>query len=170
MSLENIRIAFHLVFLYVYVATSDATSSHSIMPNIPLKLPASHSIDPTPWEVSNLKICDETIQIVRYLGQGRFSNVFEAVNTTDNTSIAVKVLKPISLDKIKREVSILNALRGTPGVVNLLGVSQNSQSQTINLYFEYLGKDSHSFSHSAAQQHSGTCISGISCITYTITV
>lgn len=68
---------------------------------------------------------------------------------TNEISVVLKVLKPTFVGKIKREMKILQLLRGTKGVIRLLGVAKNAGCQTITLIFESLGKSAHWLSHSA---------------------
>ncbi|CAM9132251.1 unnamed protein product, partial [Bubo scandiacus] len=53
-------------------------------------------------------------QLVRKLGRGKYSEVFEAINITNNEKVVVKILKPVKKKKIKREIKILENLRGGP--------------------------------------------------------
>ena len=48
-------------------------------------------------------------QPVRKLGQGKHSEVFEAINITNNEKVVVKILKPVK-KKIKHEIKILENL------------------------------------------------------------
>ncbi|GLD67662.1 casein kinase II subunit alpha' isoform X2 [Lates japonicus] len=44
----------------------------------------------------------EDYQLVRKLGRGKYSEVFEAINITNNEKVVVKILKPVKKKKIKR--------------------------------------------------------------------
>ncbi|KAI5091903.1 casein kinase II alpha 1 subunit [Silurus meridionalis] len=61
-------------------------------------------------------------QLVRKLGRGKYSEVFEAVNITNNEKVVVKILKPVKKKKIKREIKILENLRGGPNIITLLDI------------------------------------------------
>uniref|UniRef100_H3A271 non-specific serine/threonine protein kinase n=1 Tax=Latimeria chalumnae TaxID=7897 RepID=H3A271_LATCH len=61
-------------------------------------------------------------QLVRKLGRGKYSEVFEAINITNNEKVVVKILKPVKKKKIKREIKILENLRGGPNVITLLDI------------------------------------------------
>uniref|UniRef100_A0A4W3GS67 non-specific serine/threonine protein kinase n=1 Tax=Callorhinchus milii TaxID=7868 RepID=A0A4W3GS67_CALMI len=61
-------------------------------------------------------------QLVRKLGRGKYSEVFEAINITNNEKVVVKILKPVKKKKIKREIKILENLRGGPNIINLLDI------------------------------------------------
>nr|XP_026689349.1 casein kinase 2 alpha subunit isoform X2 [Ciona intestinalis] len=62
-------------------------------------------------------------QLVRKLGRGKYSEVFEAFNVTDNKKVVIKILKPVKTKKIKREIKILQNLRGGgPNIITLLDI------------------------------------------------
>uniref|UniRef100_A0A674MNG7 non-specific serine/threonine protein kinase n=1 Tax=Takifugu rubripes TaxID=31033 RepID=A0A674MNG7_TAKRU len=61
-------------------------------------------------------------QLVRKLGRGKYSEVFEAINITNNEKVVVKILKPVKKKKIKREIKILENLRGGPNIISLLDI------------------------------------------------
>ncbi|MBN3284508.1 CSK21 kinase, partial [Polyodon spathula] len=90
-------------------------------------------------------------QLVRKLGRGKYSEVFEAINITNNEKVVVKILKasaseasqPVKKKKIKREIKILENLRGGPNIINLLDIVKDpvdffSQSRTPALVFEHV--------------------------------
>ena len=59
-------------------------------------------------------------KLVRKLGRGKYSEVFEAINVTNNEKCVVKILKPVKKKKIKREIKILKNLAGGPNIITLL--------------------------------------------------
>uniref|UniRef100_A0A8C2WLC9 non-specific serine/threonine protein kinase n=1 Tax=Cyclopterus lumpus TaxID=8103 RepID=A0A8C2WLC9_CYCLU len=64
----------------------------------------------------------DDFQLVRKLGRGKYSEVFEAINITNNEKVVVKILKPVKKKKIKREIKILENLRGGPNVISLIDI------------------------------------------------
>lgn len=58
-------------------------------------------------------------QLVRKLGRGKYSEVFESINITNNEKCVVKTLKPVKKKKIKREIKILENLRGGTNIITL---------------------------------------------------
>nr|XP_046209343.1 casein kinase II subunit alpha' isoform X2 [Oncorhynchus gorbuscha] len=60
----------------------------------------------------------EDYQLVRKLGRGKYSEVFEAINNNDK--VVVKILKPVKKKKIKREIKILENLRGGANIIRLV--------------------------------------------------
>ncbi|KAI6222123.1 Casein kinase II subunit alpha [Aphelenchoides besseyi] len=77
-------------------------------------------------------------QLVRKIGRGKYSEVFEGVKTPNDEKIVVKILKPVKKKKIKREIKILENLRGGTNVINLLDVVKDPISRTPALIFEYV--------------------------------
>ena len=47
--------------------------------------------------------------------------MFESINITNNEKCVVKTLKPVKKKKIKREIKILENLRGGTNIITLLG-------------------------------------------------
>ncbi|CAH8677564.1 unnamed protein product [Schistosoma rodhaini] len=77
-------------------------------------------------------------QIVRKLGRGKYSEVFEGLNITNNEKCVIKVLKPVKKKKIKREIKILENLRGVTNVICLEAVVKDPISRTPALIFEHV--------------------------------
>ena len=102
---------------------------------------------------------------MRKVGRGKYSEVFEGVNTVNNQKCIIKILKPVKKKKvipyirvweighrswlspadtiqlhmqIKREIKILQNLCGGPNVIKLLDVVRDPQSKTPSLVFEYV--------------------------------
>ncbi|XP_016113944.1 casein kinase II subunit alpha-like isoform X2 [Sinocyclocheilus grahami] len=80
----------------------------------------------------------DDFQLVRKLGRGKYSEVFEAINITSNEKVVVKILKPVKKKKIKREIKILENLRGGPNIITLLDIVKDPVSRTPALVFEHV--------------------------------
>lgn len=109
----------------------------------------------------------EDYQLVRKLGRGKYSEVFEAINITNNEKCVVKILKvrfhltlnsihpeimskvfaytnnfrllqPVKKKKIKREIKILENLRGGTNIITLQAVVKDPVSRTPALIFEHV--------------------------------
>uniref|UniRef100_A0A8C2WQU3 non-specific serine/threonine protein kinase n=1 Tax=Cyclopterus lumpus TaxID=8103 RepID=A0A8C2WQU3_CYCLU len=80
----------------------------------------------------------DDFQLVRKLGRGKYSEVFEAINITNNEKVVVKILKPVKKKKIKREIKILENLRGGPNVISLIDIVKDPVSRTPALVFEHV--------------------------------
>jgi len=89
------------------------------------------------YEAFNVKYGDQdNYEIVQKLGRGKYSEVFEGVNITNNEKCVIKILKPVKKKKIKREIKILQNLCGGTNIVKLLDVTLDAQSKTPSLIFE----------------------------------
>lgn len=78
----------------------------------------------------------DNYQLVRKLGRGKYSEVFEAVNVSNNEKVVVKILKPVKKKKIKREIKILENLRGGTNIIRLVDTVKDPVSRTPALVFE----------------------------------
>eukprot|EP00127_Corallochytrium_limacisporum_P001050 Clim_evm13s35 gene=Clim_evmTU13s35 len=93
------------------------------------------------WDYDKFQITwggQDKYEVVRKLGRGKYSEVFEGVDVTQDRKVVVKILKPVKKKKIKREIMILQALRGGPNIIQLLDVVRDPQSKTPSLIFEYV--------------------------------
>jgi len=62
---------------------------------------------PSYWDYENFKIQwrgQDDYEVVRKIGRGKYSEVFEGVITSTNTPCVIKILKPVKKSKIKREI------------------------------------------------------------------
>jgi casein kinase II subunit alpha len=80
----------------------------------------------------------ENYEVVRKIGRGKYSEVFEGVNIVNYQRCVIKALKPVKKKKIKREIKILQNLSGGPNIVALLDVVRDSLSKTPSLITEYV--------------------------------
>jgi casein kinase II subunit alpha len=83
----------------------------------------------------------DAYEVIRKVGRGKYSEVFEGVHAPTGGRCVVKVLKPVKKKKIKREVLILRGLRGGPNVIQLLDVVRDPGSRTPSLVFEHVAAD-----------------------------
>ncbi|KAI9806639.1 MAG: hypothetical protein M1825_006096 [Sarcosagium campestre] len=93
------------------------------------------------WDYDSVNIAWGAVQnyeVVRKIGRGKYSEVFEGINATNFQKCVIKVLKPVKKKKIKREIKILQNLSGGPNIVALLDVVRDGQSKTPSLIFEYI--------------------------------
>ena len=72
--------------------------------------------------------------MVRKLGRGKYSEVFESININNNEKCVVKTLKPVKKKKIKREIKILENLRGGTNVISLHGVVKVTRGGVISKF------------------------------------
>ena len=70
------------------------------------------------------------------LGRGKYSNVFRG-HSQDGQMCVIKVLKPVRISKINREIKILEILRGGPYISQLLDVVKDEDSESIALVLNW---------------------------------
>jgi casein kinase II subunit alpha len=93
------------------------------------------------WDYENLTITwgeQDDYEVVRKVGRGKYSEVFEGINVTNNEKCIIKILKPVKKKKIKREIKILQNLCGGPNIIKLMDIVRDPQSKTPSLIFEYV--------------------------------
>eukprot|EP00747_Dinoflagellata_sp_TGD_P086208 gnl/TRDRNA2_/TRDRNA2_163196_c0_seq6.p1 gnl/TRDRNA2_/TRDRNA2_163196_c0~~gnl/TRDRNA2_/TRDRNA2_163196_c0_seq6.p1 ORF type:complete len:351 (+),score=54.20 gnl/TRDRNA2_/TRDRNA2_163196_c0_seq6:119-1171(+) len=93
------------------------------------------------WDYEILSVnwgCQDDYEVLRKVGRGKYSEVFEGVHAKTSEKCVVKILKPVKKKKIKREIRILQNLCGGPNIVKLLDVVRDPQSKTPSLIFEYI--------------------------------
>jgi len=93
------------------------------------------------WDYESLSVNwgdQEDYEVVRKVGRGKYSEVFEGVNIVNSERCIVKILKPVKKKKIKREIKILQNLCGGPNIIKLLDVVRDTNSKTPSLVFEYV--------------------------------
>lgn len=80
----------------------------------------------------------DNYSLVRKLGRGKYSEVFQAVDARSEQKCVVKILKPVNKKKIKREIKILENLHGGTNIIKLTDVVRDPNSRTPALVFEYV--------------------------------
>ncbi|TRM60150.1 kinase-like domain-containing protein [Schizophyllum amplum] len=98
-------------------------------------------LGPSWHEYDNLQVqwgSQDHYEIVRKVGRGKYSEVFEGINIVTEEKCIIKVLKPVKKKKIKREIKILQNLAGGPNVVALLDVVRDQTSKIPSLITEYV--------------------------------
>ena len=74
-------------------------------------------------------------EVTAKIGRGRYSEVFSGEEKYTNEKIVLKILKPISKNKIKREVVILKYLNECPNSVHLLDITKGEQTEIYCLIY-----------------------------------
>lgn len=85
-----------------------------------------------------IKRSQEDYEIVRKVGRGKYSEVFEGINIKNNEKCVIKILKPVKKKKIRREILILQNLCGGTNIIKLLDVVRDPITKTPSLIFEYI--------------------------------
>lgn len=75
-------------------------------------------------------------EIISKIGRGKYSEVFQGINIYNDEPCVIKVLKPVKMKKIYREVKILKNLTGGPNVIGLLDIVRDELSKIPALIFE----------------------------------
>ncbi len=76
--------------------------------------------------------------MIRKVGRGKYSEVFEGINVVNDARCVIKILKPVKKKKIRREIKILQNLCGGPNIIKLLDIVRDPQSKTPSLIFEHV--------------------------------
>lgn len=74
------------------------------------------------------------------LGRGKYSDVYSGVNMVKGTEVAVKIFKPIKKSKIKREVKILNLLKGGTNIIEIQDVVRDTSTKTPAIITEFVSQ------------------------------
>ncbi|WIA40527.1 hypothetical protein OEZ86_013874 [Tetradesmus obliquus] len=96
---------------------------------------------PEYWDYESLNIQwgeQDNYEVVRKVGRGKYSEVFEGVCVANSQKCIIKILKPVKKKKIRREIKILQNLSGGPNIIGLLDVVRDPESKTPSLVFEYV--------------------------------
>jgi casein kinase II subunit alpha len=104
--------------------SSGATSVARVYADVNANMPRSY------WDYDSVNISWgvlENYEVVRKIGRGKYSEVFEGINVVNYQKCVIKVLKPVKKKKIKREIKILQNLSGGPNIVSLLDVVRDNQ-------------------------------------------
>lgn len=93
------------------------------------------------WDYENVPVqwnLPNDFEVIRKIGRGKYSEVFDAVCIRDGEEhpCVVKILKPVKKKKIRREIKILENLRGGPNIIELIDVVKDPQSRTPSLITE----------------------------------
>lgn len=96
---------------------------------------------PSYWDYEKLDIqwrSQDDYEVIRKVGRGKYSEVFEGVNVKTQRLCVIKILKPVKKKKIKREILILQNLTGGTNIIQLLDMVRDSASETPSLVFEHV--------------------------------
>ncbi|CAH0053614.1 unnamed protein product [Clonostachys solani] len=105
------------------------------------QLPESGPSNPDNYEIVRkiALIPQEHTQLivgVHCTGHGRYSDVFEGVNVRKGLRCAIKSLKATRDHHVRREIKVLEALRGGVNIITLLDIVTGDQDRPTSLVFE----------------------------------
>jgi len=103
--------------------------------NVCEEMPPQYSDYSKSFEIAYGSI--EKYEIVRKIGRGKYSEVYEGIRTDDDQKVAIKILKPVKKTKVRREIKILQTLKGCPNIVQLLDVVMDTATKTPSLVHFY---------------------------------
>ena len=72
------------------------------------------------------------------LGRGKYSEGYQGCNINNGQKCIIKILKPVKVEKIYREVKILQTLFGGPNIVRLYDILRDPVSKTPCFVYEYM--------------------------------
>ena len=121
-------------------------SKHSIQTLATKQLPKQYANVNTQrprsyWDYENFEIewnLPYDYEVKQKVGRGKYSDVFEGLNTKNNTKCCIKMLKPVKSKKINREIKILQNLSGGTNIIQLYDTIRDPISKTPSLIFEYM--------------------------------
>jgi casein kinase II subunit alpha len=93
------------------------------------------------WDYEILSVSwgrQDDYEVIKKIGRGKYSEVFEGIRVASGDKCVIKILKPVKKKKIKREIRILQNLCGGTNIVRLLDVVRDPQSKTPSLIFEHI--------------------------------
>jgi len=102
---------------------------------------ANARLGPNWYDYDNFKIewsTPERYEVIRRLGGGRYSEVFEGVDMVNSDRCIIKVLKPVAAKKINREIKVLRNITGGANIVALLDVVRDPTARYHSLIMEYI--------------------------------
>lgn len=77
-------------------------------------------------------------ELLDWIGSGKYGEVFTAYRLPEREIVAIKVLKPVRMQKYIREAKILSCVRGGPNIVNLYDVVRHPRSGQYSFVFEHV--------------------------------
>ncbi|OIR58027.1 MAG: casein kinase II subunit alpha [Amphiamblys sp. WSBS2006] len=93
------------------------------------------------WDYDNMVLDyreKERYAVVEKIGRGKYSDVFLGVDRVGKRRCVIKVLKPVRMRKMQREVKVLSVLSGGQGVVRLFDVVKEKEEEMPSLIFEHV--------------------------------
>ena len=92
------------------------------------------------WDYENAELVygeQDSYEAISKLGTGKYSEVFAGVNSITNQPVVLKVLKPARKNRIRREVKVLQLLRGGPNIAQFVEIVRDPEWQVNTIVTEY---------------------------------
>ena len=93
------------------------------------------------YSYENLKInwsSTDPYEVITKVGHGKYSEVFQGIDSRDDSKIIIKILKPVKVNRYYREIKILQNLSKGPNIIKLFDTVKDSVTKTPALIFEYV--------------------------------
>ena len=91
------------------------------------------------YENYRLKYGDtDDYELASKIGQGKFSEVFNGFNILSKKKVAMKLLREVKMDKVKREVKILEELKDIQGILHFEEVCKEKGTQKVMLVTRFV--------------------------------
>lgn len=76
-------------------------------------------------------------EIIRKLGHGKYSEVYEGIDIMNNIPVTIKLLRPVNKSKVTREIRILTLLQVHSNIPKLYDIIRDRLSGTPGFILEY---------------------------------
>jgi casein kinase II subunit alpha len=99
------------------------------------------SKDPSFYSYDDLQVTwgsAEPYEVIKKVGHGKYSEVFQGIDSRTDTKIIIKALKPVKANRYNREIKILQNLQNGPNIIKLLDMVKDPVNKTPALIFEYV--------------------------------
>ena len=80
----------------------------------------------------------ENYEIIKKIGRGKYSEVYEGIDIRNDKRVVIKVLKPVKKKKIKREIKVLQNLKDGPNIVKLVDIVRDPSSKSPCIITEWI--------------------------------
>jgi casein kinase II subunit alpha len=74
--------------------------------------------------------------VSKQLGKGKYGEVFASTNVRNRASCVIKIMRPVKEHRLRREIKILQHVKGGPNIVTLLEVVRDPDTKTPCFVFE----------------------------------
>lgn len=93
------------------------------------------------WDYSNHTVLWNSVlnyEVVKKIGRGKYSEVFMGNCVSNGHQCVIKVLKPVKVKKILREIKVLQNLTGGTNIISLYDVVNDPKTKVPALIFEWV--------------------------------
>lgn len=77
-------------------------------------------------------------EIIDRIGWGKFADVFQGIDSKTDKDVAIKILKPVQKNKIRREVKIMQILNNGPNIITFIDIVWDPATKTPAIVTEYV--------------------------------